>query len=66
MKPYWVEVKRAAKDRRRVIGYTVFKADDGNRYGKVIKNWPITKTRSAEVALFLANGLRDDLNAGID
>lgn len=63
---YWVEADKAVKDHSRVIGYSVWKAtDESGRYGERIKQWRIGGPRTSDIALFLANGMRDNLNMGI-
>lgn len=69
-KPYWVEAKRAVKDHTKVIGYTVWRATDASgRYGECVHVFAVRLGRNPtppEVALYLANLMRDDLNAGIE
>lgn len=59
---YWVEAQRAVKDHNKVIGYGVWHFNDhGGR--ECIKRFAATRKGGWQVALHLANTLRDDLNA---
>lgn len=61
---YWVEARCACKDHSRVIGYGVWWINPkGAR--ECVKLWKVTKRQPWDIALYLANLLRDDLNAGI-
>jgi hypothetical protein len=63
--PYWVEAQTAVKNPARVIGYSVVckTEEEGRTY---LRTFSISRIRSWQVALHLANTMRDDLNAGIE
>lgn len=61
---YWVEADKAVKDHGKVIGYGVWRfAAAGGR--ECVERFSATRKGGAEVALHLANTLRDDLNKNI-
>jgi hypothetical protein len=59
---YWVEAERAVKDHSRIIGYGVWHFDHGRHR---IALFRVARKGGWEVALHLANTLRDDKNNGI-
>jgi hypothetical protein len=59
---YWVEADRAVKDHTKVIGYGVWHDNEGQRR-ECVQRFAVTRKGGWEVALYLANTLRDDLNA---
>lgn len=59
---YWVEADRAVKDYSRVIGYSVWHISEaGGR--QCVHRFSVNRWGGVEVALHLANTLRDDFNA---
>ena len=62
---YWVEATRAVRDYNRVIGYGVWCITEESGRTRV-HNFSVTRNGGWQVALHLANTLRDDLNAGIE
>jgi len=58
---YWVQVKRAVQDHSRVIGYGVHHYV--GHHPECVKLFSVSRNGGWEVALHLANTLRDDLNA---
>lgn len=58
---YWVEADRAVKDHAKVIGYSVwnFNAAGGR---ECVKRFVANRCGGWQVALHLANIMRDDLN----
>jgi hypothetical protein len=61
-KKYWVEADRAVKDRNKVIGYSVWHQNNGRQR---VRKFAISRKGGADVALHLANMLRDDMNNGV-
>lgn len=62
MKPkYWVEARTAIKSGR-IMSYSVWTDNDGTKREKV-GEFSVTRKGGWEVALYLANALRDDLNS---
>jgi hypothetical protein len=61
--PYWVEAEKAVKNPSRVIGYSVVchTEEEGRTYLRTF----YCRHKGHDVALHLANMMRDDLNAGI-
>ncbi len=64
-KPYWVEADRSAKNHDHIIGYSVWHFIDAGVREKV-HSYPYGKTMSLQIAYYLANMMRDDLNANIE
>jgi hypothetical protein len=61
-KEYWVECDRAVKNHAKVIGYGVW--HHSKTAGReCVKRFAITRKGGADVALYLANTMRDDLNS---
>jgi hypothetical protein len=59
---YWVEAQKAVKDSTKVIGYGVWHFNEhGGR--ERVELFRVTRKGGYGVALYLANTLRDDLNA---
>jgi len=61
---YWVEADRAVKGGLRVIGYGVWHISD-HAGRECVKRFSVNRKGGAEVALYLANTLRDDLNNNV-
>ena len=58
---FWVEADCAVQDSGRVIGYAVWHINDkGGR--EPVRRFSVTRKGGWEVALYLANELRDELN----
>jgi hypothetical protein len=64
---HWVEAQRAVKDPSRVIAYRVWRPTAADsRYGEVVGTFSVARKEGPAIALYLANMMRDDLNANID
>ncbi len=60
---YWVEARTNVKEPAKVISYGVWhKNAKGTR--ECLKHFSVARRGGWDVALYLANTLRDDLNAG--
>lgn len=58
---FWVEADKALLDHNKVIGYGVWHINaKGGR--ECVKRFSVTRKGGWEVALYLANTMRDDLN----
>jgi len=62
---HWVEADRAVRNPDRIIGYSVWRfiIENGKPIRrKCVRRYPIRRGCGWQVALHLANALRDDLN----